>query len=191
MKQDDDINRLLKDRAALSVAEGEHRERLKSQLLAEMRSGSSTMRLPSKERWGGARTWAWIMAAAALLIFALVQVRFTLSIGNTELRWGKDVQDKEIRTSLENMQYQIEAGFQMADLTQRQIRTLRLEDQRLRESFVQMTTWLAHQQQLETETRFQDLKRLIHLTGLEDPSVSEWLAMGTNNVTLTKNQEIP
>lgn len=188
MKHDDDLTRLLKDRAALSVAEGEHRERLKSQLLAEMSKDSSTLRLPSKERWAGVRIWAWTMAAAALLIFALAQTQFTLSIGNTELRWGKNLQDKEIRTSLENLQYQMDVGFQMADLNQRQIRALQLKGQQLSESFVQMTSWLARQQQLETETRLQDLKRLIQLTGIEDARLNEWSPVQTNNIVPTRNQ---
>jgi hypothetical protein len=189
MKHEENIDRLLKERATLSIADGEHRERLRSQLLDEMRM--RTMRMPSKERWAGVRTWAWTMTAAALLIFALAQTRFTLSIGNTELRWGKGLQDKEMRTSLENLHYQMDAGFQMADLNRRQIRTLQLKDQQLSESFVQMTSWLARQQQLETETRLQDLKRLIQLTGIEDARVSERSPMQTNNIGPTKNHETP
>ena len=121
---------------------------------------------------------AWTLAAAALLVFALSQARFTLQLGEHALHWGAGRGAEPNAEALSALRDQTDALLTQLDITRRRLQEVQWQNRRLEASFQQTAAWLSRQQQIESQTRFQDVKRLMQLTGLEDPTPALWIAQG-------------
>ncbi len=111
---------------------------------------------------------AWALAAAALLLFALSKTQFTVTLGNTTLRWGaaepaaKSEKEDALRAQLVDTQDQLatlQGGMEqntqiLQAIAQRQIDT--------EKRFTDVTDRLSYYQQVEAATRYRDTNALIN-----------------------------
>jgi len=113
--------------------------------------------------------WAWGMAAAALLVFALSQVRFSVSIGDSTFVWGgqpSDVQLDRIPGEIQALAGRIQSLEETdADIGE-QVQSVALNHLALKEEVRSTGSLIVENQRRETLTRYHDFQRLLDLTGL-------------------------
>jgi len=108
---------------------------------------------------------AWALAAAALVLFALSQTHFTLTLGNATLHWGTPKRgdaETALRAQLDESQDQLallQGGMEqnmeiLQAIAQRQIDT--------EKHFIEVTDRLGYYQQVEAATRYRDTNALMN-----------------------------
>ncbi len=108
---------------------------------------------------------AWGLAAAAFFLFALSRTHFTLTLGNTTIRWGaaeRSDDEDALRSQLKKTEEQLallQGGMEqntgiLQTIAQRQIDT--------EKHFTEVTDQLSYYQQVEAATRYRDTNALMN-----------------------------
>jgi len=119
------------------------------------------------------RGWAWAMAAAALLLLALSQVSFQIRFGQSEFHWGKRSPGlpSGMSADLTQLSREITECRKAIQDNARQIQTVALQGRAFEEEARVATERLVRLQQAETQTRYQDVEKLIHLVSFAGPGL--------------------
>lgn len=129
----------------------------------------------AQSRW--ARRWPWAVAAGLLLI-ALTQLSFTVSVGDTSLAWGTNAEDSE-REALTEQVADLQIRYSaLADAANESADFLGVAAYRintLEQDLSHATTELARNQRAETRARYMDVQRILELTGHRDVEVAAWM----------------
>lgn len=112
------------------------------------------------------------MVAASILLLALTQLQFSVSVGDSAFSWGMDA-----NRDVPEMPAQVEPNLTATSLIKRvevleqaasemgsAVEALALQDTRLAESFKQNTLELAHYQRVESQARLRDMQQLMRWT---------------------------
>ena len=119
------------------------------------------------------RGWVWAVAAAALLLFALSQVSFQIRFGQSELNWGKRSPGLPpgMSADLTQLSREISECRKAIQDNARQIQTVALQGRAFEEEARVATERLTRLQQAETQTRYRDVAKLIHLVSFAGPGL--------------------
>ena len=122
--------------------------------------------------------WTWGLAAAALLVFAVMQLDFTLKLGRAELAWGESAGSAAIGPLGRNvvlLQEKIQDLELASEVNRAQIREIAFHNLVLQETLRASTAELAFYQQTETRRRYHDIENLMRMARYEYPIGLEWL----------------
>ena len=117
------------------------------------------------------------IAAAALFVFALSQIQFSLQFGETAFVWGKSLSSER----LDDLQAQV--GRNAIELEQvelwaagntREIKDIVLTNLAMRDIFAQSTAQLVRMQEVESQTRYKDMKSVLTLVGHSPATRNPW-----------------
>jgi anti-sigma factor RsiW len=177
------------ERAGVEAELAAHPEELKrlQQTIATVRAwagevalgeASDVSAIVSEARHGGSRRdtnagqsvragvprWVWGVAAAALLLIALGQVQFTVTVGGTTFTWGsaRQVSDATPDAALASKVEELAAKHAAAE---QQLAFMRNQYEALVHSVKGTTEALAYSQQVESATRYRDVQQLLQLAG--------------------------
>jgi len=110
----------------------------------------------------GVPRWVWGAAAAALLLIALGQVQFTVTVGSTTFAWGTAAHapDSQPVAALESKVKELTAKH---DAAERQLTFMRNQYDALAHNVQSTAEALAYSQQVESATRYRDVQQLLQL----------------------------
>ena len=108
----------------------------------------------------GALRWPMTAAAAALFLFALTQVQFSVQFGNTTFAWGKAPAEN---TAVEALQVRLDEMESAQASTQAAVETVAMQTLALEESLNTTAATLAAAQQQEAIARYRDMEQLLAL----------------------------
>lgn len=118
---------------------------------------------------------AMTLAAAAMFLFALSRLEFTLRIGGSDLRWGHgpvSLDAVELKSGLASIEGKVEDLTQLTQLQGGQIRevaaTASARTGLLETELLQTATELYRMQQVESQTRYRDVRQILRMSGYED-----------------------
>jgi len=141
---------------------------MKTLLAAEPASGAQS-------RW--ARRWPWAVAAGLILV-ALTQLSFTVTVGNTSLAWGTNAEDGD-RAVLTEQVADLEVRYRaLANAANESAEFLGVAAYRintLERDLSRTAEELARNQRAETRARYADVQRILELTGHRDMEVAAWM----------------
>jgi hypothetical protein len=120
------------------------------------------------------RAWAWAMAAAALLLFALSQVSFQVRFGASELNWGKRTSlPANTNANLAQLSREIADCRKALEENAQRIQSVALQGQLFEQEARIATERLVRLQQAESQTRFQDVSKLIQMVSIAGQGTDE------------------
>ncbi|MBX7258380.1 MAG: hypothetical protein K1Y02_18595 [Candidatus Hydrogenedentes bacterium] len=108
--------------------------------------------------------WVWAAAAVALLVIALGQVRFTVTIGGATFAWGES-EGTAHEQSVAVLASELEKLTTLHAATEQQLGVLRGQYDALAQNVQGTVEALAHWQQVESAVRYRDVQQLIQLAG--------------------------
>jgi len=112
--------------------------------------------------------WFWALAAAALILFSLSRISFSVRTEFLSFNWGQKVEGEEIRAleeGLKSLSARVEDYRLTATENQTMIQTLNLRNRLLEDNMRNAVSQIVHNQQIETRTRYNDLQQIMQLTG--------------------------
>jgi len=112
--------------------------------------------------------WFWALAAAALLLFSLSRISFSIRTEFLSFSWGQKAGGEEFRTLEENLKSlsaRVEDYRQAAAENQTMIQTLNLRNRLLEDNMRSAVSQIVHNQQIESRTRYNDLQQIMQMTG--------------------------
>ncbi len=133
----------------------------------------------SVPRSSGSKVWVWVagVAASALLVLALTQVRFTLQLGSATLHWGVGANPHDLaalKTQLDTVASEARESRLAAQAASVQIQAVSQRSSLMQEEFRQATAGLAWMQRAESQRRYRDVETLMRLTGLYLRPTNGW-----------------
>lgn len=111
------------------------------------------------------RIWPW--AVAAMFLLALSQISFSVSLGDSTLSWGQPV---AVNVSDPKQLERLEALENTAMQTTDYVESLALQTVALEEELQRTATELVLFQQVETQTRYRDMERLMQMPAFQPVS---------------------
>ena len=116
--------------------------------------------------------WPLSFAAAALFLFALTQVQFSLEFGDTQFAWGQA--PSAVNTGLPELQARLDAMEAAQASTQAAVETVAMQTVVLEENLNTTAATLAAAQQQETIARYRDMEQLLAFAASTDELGFAW-----------------
>jgi len=117
------------------------------------------------------------MAAAALFVFALSQIQFSLQFSGTTIVWGKSLPAErldELQAQVARNAISLEQVNLSAADNSRQIKDIVLTNLAMRDIFAESTAQLVRMQEIESQTRYKDMQGVLTLVGNRPTSDNPW-----------------
>ncbi|MBN1545509.1 MAG: hypothetical protein JW902_02500 [Syntrophaceae bacterium] len=124
-------------------------------------------------------TFAWPLrwVAVAIVLLALTQLNFSITVGDKTLRWGSPLTRSDVsrlNAKIACLETELQQVQQDTAQTQTDCQTVALKNLMLEKEFRLTTAQLARNQQIETVTRYRDTQNLIRLAGYDNPAGVTW-----------------
>lgn len=149
-------------------------------------SPTSAVERESGKRAGAMQSvprWFWGAAAAALLLVAVAQTQFTLTVGDTTFSWGATEQqalDNGVSERLDLVADRLAALETQSQDTVAALQSYFVQNVALERDFREAVAQLERNQQIESLTRYEDMRRLVQLAGLEfNPDIA-WISQAAD-----------